>query len=214
MTASTHRHHPRNRKNVSGTGPDRDQLPLGLRLGSVPASIMEVCNREIDRSIAEGISHVSTEYYPISSDSPLIDLFSKKYVQSMVQIPETDGQDERDYTRKFSPVVDAMAAEYPDLRFFRGRLAKLPPGEVLDWHIDTNTSVYCRLQFFIRGGCTWMIRNRKNPVETWDVSAGQVWFFNTGFMHRVENHTSEDRWVLIINCDYDSIEKTFGRIEI
>lgn len=202
-----------NRRNVKGSGPERDLLPLARHLGDVPQEVIDACLREINEKGLDQVNHCGSDSYPISVTSPLMKLFSMEYKQTLLQTPETDGLEERDYTRDNSPIMEVIKKHWPNLRTFRARLAKLPPGEVIDWHIDTNTSVYCRLQLAIQGSCTWYIKGR-NGVETFEIPQGGIWFFNTGFSHRVENHSDQDRWVIILNCDYAEIEETFGDIKL
>jgi len=83
--------------------------------------------------------------------------------------------------------------------FYRARLAILPAGACLDWHIDTDTSVSCRIQIPLQGSMTWQIR-KKDRLEVSHMKPGSIWFTNTGYEHRVENVGNEDRVVLTIGC--------------
>jgi hypothetical protein len=202
-----------NRNNIKGDGPDRTTLPLAKKLGTVSQSIIDLCLFELNSKKLNEVNHCGTEMYPISVTSPLMQLFSPDYKQTLLQLPTNTGEHERDYVIANSPIVDEIDKYLNKFKYFRGRFANLPAGEIIDWHIDTNTSVYCRIQLTITGTTTWLIKC-KNEITEITIPAGEIWFFNTGYSHRVENRENIDRWSIILNCDYSEIARVFGNITL
>lgn len=199
----------RNRAFVRGAGPKRETLPSFLRLGAVPQSLMDLAIQQIEVYESVAKNDMCTPTYGVCHDSPLVEHFGPLYVQNLLQGPVSDPENERDYTQPLSPVTEQIQRLLPDTQFFRARLSKLPPRGILPWHIDTNTSVYCRVQLMIQGQCTWQIR-RREVVDTQTMRAGEFWFANTGYPHQVENHGEIDRWVITLNADYSELAASLG----
>lgn len=196
------------RNRVAGDGPPRQYLPSFLKLDTIDAEVMRLANLEIEQN---GVCDCGTERYPISQGHGLKDYFGEDYLQHLLQHPATDGMDPRDYTVPVSPVIDALQKSLNGMSFYRARMSRLLPGHKAPYHIDTNTSVTCRLQFMIRGSCVWKIK-RSGTEEQQRLNAGEIWFCNSGFPHEVVNDQDVDRWVMILDCDYKEIERTFGSI--
>jgi len=207
------------RQNVRGNnGPDRKELPNFKLLGALSftdSALVLGAAQHILAEVGEDYNDINNETYRVAQDCPLKTYFPPTYRQVLIQTPITDGVAEEDY--RCIPALDGKSriTIYHVLKifglndFYRARLAILPPGGVLDWHIDTNTSVSCRVQIPIMGDCIWEIR-RKKEVEARVLTPFQVSFTNTGYAHRVSNpHPTEDRVCLTIGCHYDAIKKWF-----
>ena len=207
------------RQNVRGNnGPDRRELPNYKLFGALSftdSTLMLGAVQTILAEVGEDYNDINNEAYQIAQDCPLKTYFPSTYRQVLIQTPITDGIAEEDY--RCIPAFDGKSriTIYHVLKsfglndFYRARLAILPPGGVLDWHIDTNTSVSCRIQIPIIGDCLWEIK-RKKEVEARVLVPFQVSFTNTGYAHRVRNpHPTEDRVCLIIGSHYDVIKKWF-----
>ena len=88
---------------------------------------------------------------------------------------------------------------------YRARISVMPPGHELFWHIDTDTSVLCRMQLAIRAeGSEFQFRNRIEGERSLVMENGNAYFVNTGWSHRVVN---KDNWrvVLIFGIEYNNI---------
>ena len=206
------------RQNVRGdNGPDRQELPSYRLLGALSFTDSCVILGAVQALLSEvGEAHNdinNAEAYQIAQGCPLKTYFPPTYRQVLLQKPMTDGSTEEDYRcirgHQGLKIYHSLKS-FGLTDFYRARLAVLPPGGVLDWHIDTNTSVSCRVQIPIIGNCIWGI-NRKNKVGQQCLRPFEVWFTNTGYSHRVENtHPTEDRVCLVIGCHYDAIKKWFN----
>ncbi len=78
-------------------------------------------------------------------------------------------------------------------------------GKELNHHIDTDTSVLCRVQ--IPAETTGSLFQWKTKTEevSLDMQLGEAYFVNTGWLHRVINPADSTRIVLIFGIDYDNI---------
>jgi hypothetical protein len=199
------------RENVVGGGPRRETMPSFRQIGTLADDLLALANDEVEKAIASGECDCEGDAYKISQQTKLKEHFGESYQQRLLQYALTDGLNERDYKRSISPLVNLLNERHPELGFFRARLAKLVPGAKADWHIDTNTSVYCRLQIMVRGQSMWSIKRAGIFVDQ-SMRAPEIWFANTGYAHRIINDGAGDRWVLILNADYDGIARTFGSL--
>jgi len=149
------------------------------------------------------------DHYRISKECPLKHDFPKAYRQILLQgvTPGSDGRAETDYTVPLYPeALKQIRTIVPE--FYRARLAELAPHGEIDWHIDTDTSVSCRVTAMISGQCEWSIR-RRGEFTVQSMRAPEIWFNNTGWPHRVLNTSSESRWCLLLGTNYDSIAHYF-----
>lgn len=197
-----------NRRNALGPGPRRNRLPNYFPVGEfdhrLTSLCLELCNR------LSGYNDIMGESYNMSKSSPLCAYFPSTYRQILLQSARTTGLFESDYTEdRYPEILEEIRRALPGVDFYRARLAVLPPGQVLDWHIDTDTSVSCRIQFPIKGSSNWSI-DRKGLLEEKALLPRQIWFTNTGYLHKVENSGHEDRIVLTIGCSYQSLASHVG----
>jgi len=206
-------------EHIKGDGPDRKLLPNYYKLGDVNdvgsfEAFRESVKRQVDKWPNRNDINNSA-MYEIAQTCSLKTYFPSTYRQLLFQ--QTNPKLEREET-EFDYVGYTVHSIYEEIgkilyelvpNHFRARVAILPPGEVLDWHIDSNTSYACRLQIPIIGSCHWQIRRRKE-IESKVLQPGEVWFTNTGFSHRVENNGTEDRVVLLVGCRFDDIKSRFS----
>lgn len=197
------------RDRVIGNGPDRKTLPTFRHLGSVDDAVMALAIAEARQAECD----CGKDHYPLSIEHPLKYHFGEDYIQHLLQHPVTNGLDPKDYIVNASPIVDVLRKTLNGMAFYRARMSCLKPGHVAPWHIDTNTSVACRLQFMIEGEAKWSVK-RGGEIETQIIRPGEIWFCNSGFPHMVENCGVGNRWVMILDCDYMELEKTFGSIKL
>ena len=205
-------------EHIRGDGPDRKLLPNYHRLGKMgEGPFKALCKAVEEQTLKCGAQHndINDEQkYKIAQDCPLKTYFPSTYRQLLLQhsIKFDSTETEFDYIGYrgflvYEKIGKTLEKFVPG--FFRARIAILPPGEVLDWHIDSNTSYSCRIQFPIIGSCDWQIRRGKK-VESKVLKPGEVWFTNTGFSHRVENTGTEDRVTIVVGCKFDDIKSRFS----
>jgi len=190
-----------NRDHVRGNrGPRRNELPTFSRLASnVPQDVLDEARQIIYANALR--NDLKTERYEISVDCPLPDLFSQTYRQVLLQekTPDTDAYDEANYTvwdNDCDKIRNYLESTFGKVN--RTRVSILPPGEELDWHIDTDTSVMCRIQICVEAGDAEFQFNRKNTIESFVMSPGEMWFVNVGWNHRVINPSSDKHRISIV----------------
>ena len=66
-------------------------------------------------------------------------------------------------------------------------------------HIDTDTSVMCRVQIGVEVGESEFQFNRRNKIESFTMEPNELWFINVGWNHRVVNHSSDKPRIVIIS---------------
>jgi oxalate decarboxylase/phosphoglucose isomerase-like protein (cupin superfamily) len=88
---------------------------------------------------------------------------------------------------------------------YRARISVMHGGNELNYHIDTDTSVLCRVQIPVQTkGSLFQWKTKKEEVSL-DMQAGCTYFVNTGWLHRVTNDSDNTRIVLIFGVDYNNI---------
>lgn len=197
-------------------GPDRKLLPSFHRLGIYDP----IHFRLLEGLVIEQLAMHPKDYndienpdtYEIAQTCKLKTYFPAAYKQILLQVtgnrPEDADEipDEWEYQQYLGEAVEfqGLINQFVDPHF-RARIAYLPAGEELKWHIDTNTSYACRIQIMIHGMHKFMI-NRKGKIEEQIMQAGEVWFCNTGFSHRIEVLGDEPKVGIVLGCHYKAIE--------
>lgn len=197
------------RSHVRGDrGPRRNTLPTFERLSKlVPDAVIDEA-RQIAYADATR-NDLRSDNYKISVDCPLPDLFSQEYRQILLQeqVPDTDSHDEANYT--------VWSDTCPEIRKYmestfgavnRTRVTVLAPGEELSWHIDTDTSVMCRVQIGVEVEGSEFQFNRKGKVESFIMDPKELWFINVGWSHRVVNFSDKPRIVIIAGVLHKNLE--------
>ena len=190
----------------SDIGPDRRKLPTYKLLGHTdPALVQAVadCLAEVS-----GLNDVDQDSYPISQLYPnLRAIFPEDYRQVLLQGFIGEGKHETDFRLPkhtgVTQYVDPFVPEY-----YRARIAILSPGAQINWHIDTNTSQMCRVQFPVVGEQHWKIQRGKT-IEEKILRPGEVWFVNTGLKHTVVNEADVDRVTVLVGCRFSAIQQHF-----
>jgi len=197
--------HFREGDKVDATAPDRKKLPNFIYLGQQdPNLAVEVAN--VLAKLGPGYNDIGSETYAVSQRfASILESFPEDYVQIMLQGAKGEGLVETDYCLpKHTGVTDILRQYVSD--FFRARIAVLKPGQVIDYHIDTNTTQMCRVQFPIQGEQHWFIRRGK-AVEEKVLKPGEIWFVNTGFPHKVINEEGTDRVTVLVGCKHEYVQK-------
>jgi hypothetical protein len=201
-----------NRKHVKGSaGPRRHELPTFTKLDyNVPTAVLDQA-----RAIAHGDaeSDLGTENYKISMDCPVKDMVPSDYRLLLLQAqePESDQDGEINYTVWKDGCSEIR--EYLESMFgtvYQTRITVTPPGGEITWHIDLNTSIICRVQIGIDMDGSEFQFKRRGEVESLWIDSGETWFLNTGWSHRVLNHSdTESRIVIITEVLYDDLKLHF-----
>lgn len=211
-----------NRKHANGTGIKRKFLPNFIKLGdfSNDKNFFDIVYNIYKNN--KQINHIGTDtYYPISLDSPLIKWFPSTYQQILLQTfngsQDVEGQIEENYNVEIEEFkeVHEYIKKYLPINYYRARLAILYPGYELDWHIDTCTSVSCRIHFVIKGPSKWFVYRNKT-IEEKILNTGEIWFTNAGYPHKVINDTNDPRIVLLLGAHSNELSKindTFRNIK-
>ena len=177
-------------------------------MGKLPPQILESLKNIIETTPADW-NDLYEDHYRISQECPLRYDFPRGYRQILLQgtADGKDGRMETDYSVSLFPKEIKMLQTLVP-QFYRARLAELAPGAAIDWHIDTDTSVSCRVTAMVAGQCEWAIR-RRGDLSLQAMQSPEIWFNNTGWPHRVVNTAPEPRWCLLLGTNYDSIAHYF-----
>jgi quercetin dioxygenase-like cupin family protein len=196
-------------------GPDRKLLPSFHQLGTYNTSNFRKLEVSVINQLASHPSDhndiTNSEVYRIAQACELKDYFTSSYQQYLLQtvgirtedtnsIPdEWEYTDYNDSTIEFRDLFNQFVDPH-----FRARIACLPAGQELGWHIDTNTSYACRVQIMIHGEHEFLIK-RKGIIEQQIMRQGEVWFINTGFSHKVTVIGDEPRVGIVLGCHFAAI---------
>lgn len=186
------------RKRVGGTGPRRDKLQTFVKLGNVPTSVLFELNGILDSNSGNDIGG---DNYGISQNCNYDEVFnvSDKYRQILLQKRIEDASDDVNeylYTR-WDPEypVSHTRAELDKLfhNVYRFRMSEMQGDHELNWHIDADTSVICRAQICLRNSDSVIEFKDKEGIHQLRMKAGEIWFINTGWNHRVLNGENSRR---------------------
>ena len=78
-------------------------------------------------------------------------------------------------------------------------------GNELNYHIDTDTSVLCRVQIPAQTTGSLFQWKTKTEEVSLEMQPGNAYFVNTGWLHRVINPTDDIRIVLLFGIDYNNL---------
>ena len=201
------------RSHVKGdNGPGRNALPTFHNLGTSTPEIVLDEARRIAYETTE--SDLGTDTYRISKDCPVTQLVPDDYKLILLQQeePGSDQSEEINYTVWKDGTEEIQ--KYLEGKFgkvYQTRLTVTPPGGEIQWHIDLNTSVICRVQIGVDIDCFSEFQfNRRGSVSKLWMLPGQVWFLNTGWRHRVLNNSTKPRVVIITEVLYDDLKPHFN----
>ena len=88
---------------------------------------------------------------------------------------------------------------------YRARISVMHGGNELNYHIDTDTSVLCRVQIPAQTTGSLFQWKTKTEEVSLTMKLGEAYFVNTGWLHRVINPTDSIRVVLLFGVDYENI---------
>lgn len=192
-------------------GPRRHELTC---FGTIDSSVPKhVIDKILELSNNYSQNDLGADNYQISQHCDLTTAFKANgnYRQILLQEIESGSQDvveETNYTKWRNDIDISFIREYLESKFtkvYRSRISIMPPGHELNWHIDTDTSVLCRLQIPAQSkNSEFQFRTRTNSY-TLSMSPQNAYFINTGWLHRVVNNSNETRIVLIAGIAFDDI---------
>ncbi len=198
------------RSRVDGSGPRRTELPSFKLIDTIDdfeelkSEVMDIYGREIHNN------DLYTSKYEISKHCELRDLLPNEHKNLLLQEPKIGvvPDDERQFTEWNERSRNTKIRKYIEDEFkntYRARIAILAPNSAIDWHIDVNTTVSCRVHIPIYNpGFIFEIKNR-SIIETLSPKAGSVYFTNTAWPHRVYNSSNESRISVIVDMPFESI---------
>lgn len=172
--------HETKRQRVRGDGPRRDELVTFAKIGTVSDEIVAQLNEIVDRRTGNDLG---SDAYNISQHCDVNNVFiDTGYRQVLIQERESDVDtaDEHMYTRYNEDVT------IPGFnQIYRLRISEMAPGNEMNWHIDTDTSVMCRAQICLNDNDSVFQFKRRGVIEEFSMVPGEIWFINTGWLHRV-----------------------------
>ena len=200
------------RNRVAGNnGPRRNQLTThGIVATDIPQNVIdEILN--IANSY-EG-NDLRGDNYQISQHCNVDTAFtaSPTYRQILLQQLNTDADneiDETNYQTWRSDLETTAIQEYLNSTFvapYRTRISVMNGGNELNFHIDTDTSVLCRVQIPAQTKGSLFQWKTKTEEVNLDMELGNAYFVNTGWLHRVVNPSDNIRIVLIFGIDYKNL---------
>lgn len=206
MTAIIPKYIFRSETSVWNPGPEKEIPPNAWRLGDIPTDCMERILSDYHSYPHDRNDIGNKDLYPISGYTNL-----NGYRQILLQHHRGDGMNEMDYIADDPNIscLDAIRSTFPLLRFCRARFMVLSPGHEVPWHVDANTREYVRIHFMIQGQCRWLFRRNRNKHQM-SMLPGSIWFTNTAWLHTIANEGHEDRIMLTVHAEYDSMIKQFG----
>lgn len=168
------------RQRVRGAGPRRDELVTFAKLGVVSDDVVDKLNEIADRRSGNDLG---SDAYNISQHCDVNNVFiDTGYRQILIQERQldVDTADEHLYT-EYNEDVNVPFFN----QIYRLRISEMAPGHEMNWHIDTDTSVMCRAQICLNDNDSIFQFKRRGGIEQFTMKKGEMWFINTGWLHRV-----------------------------
>ena len=200
------------KQRVSGSnGPRRHELKA-----------FETVDTDVPQDVIDEILLIANSYegndlggdnYQISQHCDVKTAFtsSASYRQIILQEckdPNADVIDEKNYITWRNDLATSNIQSYLKEKFkkpYRTRISIMPPGHDLNWHIDTDTSVLCRVQITAYSDGSEFQFKTKQGHSSLIMHPNNAYFVNTGWTHRVVNTTDSTRIVLIFGILFDDL---------
>ena len=198
------------KRRVSGNnGPRRHEM---LTHGTVA--------NNVPQAVIDEILHIATSYtgndlggdnYQLSQHCDVKNVFtsSETYKQIILQeCTAEDTIDETNYMHWRNDISTTAIENYLTTAFvkpYRARISVMHGGNELNYHIDTDTSVLCRVQIPAQTTGSLFQWKTKTEEVSLTMKLGEAYFVNTGWLHRVINPTDSIRVVLLFGVDYKNI---------
>lgn len=176
------------RMRVNGTGPKRQQLKFFQKLGEAPQEVLDELNQMLDENPNNDIGG---DVYGISQAINHQEVFNTSgYRQILVQTkpPGNMGVDVDEYLYNYW-TKEVKAKKFLDQYFdntYRFRMSEMGGAYEMNWHIDSCTSFMCRAQICLNeNDSVFEFKGRGGVVHSFTMKPGELWFINTGWLHRV-----------------------------
>ena len=197
------------RSRVKGTGPRRhEMLTHGVVANNVPQAV-------IDEILQIATSYTGNDLggdnYQLSQHCDVKNVFTSSETYKQIILQECTAEntiDETNYVLWRNDISTTAIENYLTTAFvkpYRARISVMHGGNELNYHIDTDTSVLCRVQ--IPDQTTGSLFQWKTKTEevSLEMQPGNAYFVNTGWLHRVINPTDDIRIVLLFGIDYNNL---------
>ena len=185
------------RKRVNGSGPKRNKMVTFAKIGDVSPDLL---NKLRNILLNNPQNDLGGDDYNISQQCDLKGVFNanENYRQVLIQKSKHSHNtaDELDYTEY---TEDVSIPWFKNI--YRLRLSHMRPGHIINWHIDTDTSVMCRAQICLNENDSVFKFKTRNGIEQFTMKPGEMWFINTGWPHSVEGG-QDPRSVAIFGFEY------------
>lgn len=197
---------------VSGNnGPRRHELKThGLVTSDVPQSvineILNIANNYTGNDLG-GDNYQISQHCDVKSAFTASETYSQILLQQLNEGADSE-IDETNYTTWRSDLSTTAIQKYLEDTFkapYRARISVMHGGNELNYHIDTDTSVLCRVQIPVQTTGSLFQWKTKTEEVSLDMQQGNSYFVNTGWLHRVTNESNNTRIVLIFGVDYRNI---------
>jgi hypothetical protein len=204
--------HDTRRSRVSGkNGPRRHQMQThGQVTDDVPQQvldeILEIANNYTGNDLG-GDNYQISQHCDVKSAFTASETYSQILLQQLNEGADSE-IDETNYTTWRSDLSTTAIQQYLEDTFkapYRARISVMHGGNELNYHIDTDTSVLCRVQIPVQTTGSLFQWKTKTEEVSLDMQQGMSYFVNTGWLHRVTNESDNTRIVLIFGVDYDNI---------
>ena len=189
------------RERVKGSGPDRTELKIFHKLGTVSKETVAELNHILDTCDRNDIG---SDNYSITNTIDYEDTHGvkKEYYRQLILQENKDGptlknaevgqvfkESEDQYSIWANKEFDIDTTISDINRYFRQvfrfRLSETLPHHSVAWHIDTNTSVMCRAQICLHENDSLFEFKNREGIHQLFMKPGELWFINTGWNHRV-----------------------------
>ena len=198
------------KRRVSGNnGPRRHEM---LTHGTVA--------NNVPQAVIDEILHIATSYtgndlggdnYQLSQHCDVKNVFTSSETYKHIILQECTAEDtidETNYMHWRNDISTTAIENYLTTAFvkpYRARISVMHGGNELNYHIDTDTSVLCRVQIPAQTTGSLFQWKTKTEEVSLTMKLGEAYFVNTGWLHRVINPTDSIRVVLLFGVDYKNI---------
>ena len=198
------------KRRVSGNnGPRRHEM---LTHGTVA--------NNVPQAVIDEILHIANSYtgndlggdnYQLSQHCDVKNVFTSSETYKQIILQECTSEntiDETNYMYWRNDISTTAIESYLTTAFvkpYRARISVMHGGNELNYHIDTDTSVLCRVQIPAQTTGSLFQWKTKTEEVSLDMQLGEAYFVNTGWLHRVINPTDSIRVVLLFGIDYENL---------
>jgi hypothetical protein len=197
------------RSRVKGTGPRRhEMLTHGVVANNVPQAV-------IDEILQIATSYTGNDLggdnYQLSQHCDVKNVFTSSETYKQIILQECTAEntiDETNYVLWRNDISTTAIENYLTTAFvkpYRARISVMHGGNELNYHIDTDTSVLCRVQIPAQTTGSLFQWKTKTEEVSLEMQPGNAYFVNTGWLHRVINPTDDIRIVLLFGIDYNNL---------